>query len=135
MLSIACFHMWQGSALVARRPAAMAALSSSRYRRNAKLDGPERDSAMIALKEKGWVLVDGRDAVTKSYKFVDFIEAFGFMTQVAITAEKMSHHPEWFNVYNQVDVTLSTHDCGGLSSLDVHLAQKIDHYASLKQRL
>ena len=64
----------------------------------------------------------GRDAIKKKFEFGDFNQAFGFMTRVAIKADKMDHHPEWFNVYNRVEVTLSTHDCGGLSSNDVQLA-------------
>ena len=74
----------------------------------------------------GWEAVDGRDAIVKSYKFANFTEAFGWMTRMAITAEKMNHHPEWFNVYNRVEVTLTTHDVGGLSDLDVTLAKAMD---------
>ena len=70
----------------------------------------------------GWQAVDGRDAITRTFKFKDFNEAFGFMARAALIAEKMDHHPEWFNVYNRVDVTLSTHDAGGLTELDVELA-------------
>jgi 4a-hydroxytetrahydrobiopterin dehydratase len=65
----------------------------------------------------------------QTFKFENFIDAFGFMSKAALVAEKMDHHPEWFNVYNRVDVTLSTHDCGGLSSLDVELASKMDTLA------
>ena len=71
-------------------------------------------------------MVEGRDAIKKDFKFADFNEAFGFMTRVALKAEKMDHHPEWFNVYNNVSITLSTHDCQGLSSRDVTLATFID---------
>ena len=67
-----------------------------------------------------------RDAIVRSFKFADFVEAFGFMTQVALLAEKMDHHPEWSNVYNQVEITLTTHDCDGLSARDVTLAEAID---------
>jgi 4a-hydroxytetrahydrobiopterin dehydratase len=74
-------------------------------------------------------MVEGRDAIAKSYVFADFVEAMGFMTRVALWAEKWNHHPEWFNVYKRVDVTLSTHDVGGLSALDVKLARKIDGLA------
>lgn len=70
----------------------------------------------------GWTLVKDRDAIYKEYLFKNFNEAFGFMTRVALFADKIDHHPEWFNVYNKVQVTLSTHDCGGLSSRDVKLA-------------
>ncbi|MGD9542513.1 MAG: 4a-hydroxytetrahydrobiopterin dehydratase [Methylocystis sp.] len=72
---------------------------------------------------KGWSAVDGRDAIAKSYKFADFKEAFAFMTRCALKAEQMDHHPEWFNDYNKVDVTLATHDAGGVTALDVVLAQ------------
>ncbi|KAJ3077618.1 putative pterin-4-alpha-carbinolamine dehydratase [Quaeritorhiza haematococci] len=75
---------------------------------------------------KGWTLVEGRDAIFRRFVFKDFNEAFGFMTRVAIEADKMDHHPEWFNVYNKVEITLATHDCGGLSMRDVKLAKFID---------
>jgi 4a-hydroxytetrahydrobiopterin dehydratase len=74
----------------------------------------------------GWSAVDGRDAATKSFKFADFNDAFGFMGRVALAAEKADHHPEWFNVYNRVDIVLTTHDAGGLSERDVSLARFID---------
>ena len=74
-------------------------------------------------------MTEGRDAIEKSFKFSGFVEAFGFMTRAAIFAEKWNHHPEWFNVYNRVDITLSSHDVGGLSSRDVKLAQKLDALA------
>lgn len=76
-----------------------------------------------------WRLVDGREAITRSFRFRDFNEAFGFMTRVALVAEKMNHHPEWSNVYGQVDVTLATHDAGGLTTLDFKLARKMDQFA------
>lgn len=91
-----------------------------------KLAGAERDDALSALFAAGWTLVDGRDAIEKTFKFGSFVNAFGFMTQAAIWAEKWDHHPEWFNVYNKVDVTLTTHDANGLSALDVKLAKKLD---------
>ncbi len=71
-------------------------------------------------------MVEGRDAIKKDFKFSDFNEAFGFMTRIALKADKMDHHPEWFNVYNNVSITLSTHDCQGLSGRDVTLANFID---------
>ena len=74
----------------------------------------------------GWAPVEDREAITKSYKFSNFAEAFGWMTRMAIVAEKMNHHPEWFNVYNRVEVVLTTHDVGGVSALDVALAQTMD---------
>lgn len=91
-----------------------------------KLEGVERDGALADLKARGWEMVDGRDAVIKTFKFKDFVEAWGFMSRAAIVAEKMNHHPEWFNVYNRVEVTLTTHDAGGLSALDLELANKMD---------
>ena len=74
----------------------------------------------------GWARAEGRDAITKSYKFKDFIQAFGFMTKAALIAEKMDHHPEWFNGYNKVDVTLTTHSAGGVTDLDIKLARAMD---------
>ncbi len=73
-----------------------------------------------------WSPVEGRDALTRSFKFADFKQAFAFMTQVALKAEQMDHHPEWFNVYNKVDITLTTHDSGGVSDKDIKLAHYID---------
>lgn len=77
----------------------------------------------------GWALVEGRDAIAKTFTFKDFNAAFGWMTRVALVAEKLDHHPEWFNVYKTVKVTLTTHDAGGLSDLDVKLARKMDALA------
>ena len=78
-------------------------------------------------KMTGWAPVEGdRDAVRKVFKFEDFKTAFGFMTQVALKAEQMDHHPEWFNVYNTVDITLSTHDANGVTALDLDLAEFIE---------
>jgi 4a-hydroxytetrahydrobiopterin dehydratase len=90
----------------------------------AKLTGKTRSDALATL--KGWTEVAGRDAIQKSFKFADFNQAWGFMTRVALAAEKADHHPEWSNVYNKVEITLSTHDAGGLSDKDVKLAQFID---------
>jgi len=78
----------------------------------------------------GWRRVQGRDAITKSFKFKDFGAAFGFMTQVALIAEKMDHHPEWSNVYNRVDVVLTTHSAGGVTEKDLTLAAAMDQLAS-----
>ncbi len=89
-----------------------------------KLSAEARAAGLAAL--SGWREVEGRDAMERSFTFKSFTEAFGFMAQVALHAEKMDHHPEWFNVYNRVEITLSTHDCGGLSQLDFDLAGKID---------
>ena len=88
-----------------------------------KLTATERNEALSRLAD--WTLVPGRDAITKSFKFKNFNEAFGFMTQVALLAEKSDHHPEWSNVWNRVEITLSTHDAGGLTQRDVALADAI----------
>lgn len=84
--------------------------------------------AVVAQLE-GWSAVEGRDAIRKVYKFADFNEAWGFMNRVALKAEQMNHHPEWFNVYNTVDVTLATHDAGGVTQLDLDLAKFMDALA------
>lgn len=82
--------------------------------------------AALARDLPGWTLVDGRDAITRSFRFADFNGAWGFMSRVALLAEQQGHHPEWFNVWNRVEITLSTHDAGGLSIRDVALARAID---------
>jgi len=94
-----------------------------------KLSDTARKTTLEPLLENGWAMVEGRDAITKSYKFADFADALGFMTRAGVWAEKWNHHPEWFNVYNRVEVTLSTHDVGGLSALDAKLARKFDGLA------
>jgi 4a-hydroxytetrahydrobiopterin dehydratase len=93
----------------------------------AKLTGEARGKVLAEL--QGWRAVDGRDAIARSFKFKDFNQAFAFMTRVALMAEKMDHHPEWSNVYNTVDITLSTHDAGGLTERDIRLAKFIDQAA------
>ena len=92
-----------------------------------KLQGATREAALAEL--SGWREVDDRDAIAKSFQFKDFSEAFGWMARVALVAEKMDHHPEWFNVYRTVDVTLSTHDAGGLTVKDTELAKHMDQIA------
>lgn len=92
-----------------------------------KLTGAARAEALGEL--KGWTEVDGRDAIEKTFSFKTFNQAFGFMTRVALVAEKMDHHPEWFNVYNRVEVTLSTHDAGGVTKKDITLAKSMDSFA------
>jgi len=77
----------------------------------------------------GWGAAAGKDAITKTYRFADFNEAFGFMTRVALMADKLDHHPEWFNVYNRVEVLLTTHDADGVTELDVQLAKFMDSAA------
>lgn len=86
-----------------------------------KLGDAERAAALAALPE--WRLVEGRDAIEREFRFADFSAAFGFMSRVALQAEKLGHHPEWSNVYNRVHVVLSTHDIGGLSANDITLAR------------
>jgi 4a-hydroxytetrahydrobiopterin dehydratase len=90
----------------------------------AKLTAAERTHALKELTQ--WQAVKDGAAISRSFKFKDFIEAWGFMNRVALLAQSQDHHPEWFNVYNKVDITLSTHDCGGLSARDVKLAKAID---------
>ena len=89
-----------------------------------KLEGDARAAAIGGL--DGWTEVDGRDAIGKEFQFKTFNQAFGFMSRVALKAEKMDHHPEWFNVYNKVVVTLSTHDAGGVTQKDIDLAGFMD---------
>lgn len=93
-----------------------------------KLGAAAREMALAGLPD--WRLVDGRDAIQRRFKFKDFNAAWGFMSRVALQAEKMDHHPEWSNVYSTVDITLSTHDCGGLSERDTALARFIDGIAA-----
>jgi len=95
-----------------------------------KLEGEDRDKALVALADHGWTVAEDRDAITKRFVFSDFNAAFGWMTRIAMVAEHMNHHPEWFNVYKTVDVTLTTHDVDGLSNLDVALASKMDRMAA-----
>jgi 4a-hydroxytetrahydrobiopterin dehydratase len=91
---------------------------------------PEKIGADAALKElEGWAAKPGRDAIVKTFKFKDFNAAFGFMTRVALKADKLDHHPEWFNVYDKVEVLLSTHDADGVTALDVELAKFMDEAA------
>ncbi len=89
-----------------------------------RLTGDARKKALSGL--RGWREADSRDAITKEFRFKDFNEAFAFMTQIALKAERMDHHPEWSNVYNRVAIVLSTHDCGGVSQRDIELAAFID---------
>jgi 4a-hydroxytetrahydrobiopterin dehydratase len=93
-----------------------------------KLNADVRKAALARL--SGWSEMTGRDAITKKFVFKDFNQAFGFMTRAALVAEKMDHHPEWFNVYKTVDVTLSTHDAGGVTELDVKLAEAMEKIAA-----
>jgi 4a-hydroxytetrahydrobiopterin dehydratase len=91
-----------------------------------KLDAAARSTALQKLPQ--WKPVSGRDAITRKFEFKDFNAAFGFMARAALLAEKMDHHPEWFNVYNKVEVTLSTHDAGGVTQKDIDLATAMDAF-------
>jgi 4a-hydroxytetrahydrobiopterin dehydratase len=93
-----------------------------------KLTGVMRQQKLASL--EGWSEVDGRDAICKSFQFADFKEAFAFMTRAALAAEQADHHPEWFNVYNRVDVTLATHDADGVTDRDISLATLMDQFAA-----
>lgn len=92
-----------------------------------KLTAEARKAALGKLSQ--WSEVSGRDAIARKFVFKDFNEAFGFMTRAALVAEKMDHHPEWFNVYKTVEVTLSTHDAGGVTDLDIKLAEAMNKLA------
>ena len=92
-----------------------------------KLDDAQRSALLARFPE--WTHEPSRDAITRQFKFADFAQAFGFMTSVAIVAEKMHHHPEWSNVYNRVDILLTTHDADGLSERDAKLAEAIEALA------
>ena len=93
-----------------------------------KIDPSSLKEALSRL--NGWNVVDGREAIQRKFRFKDFNNAFGFMTKSALMAEKMDHHPEWFNVYNQVDVTLTTHSAGVITDLDIHLASFMNQLAT-----
>ena len=89
----------------------------------------DEDRAKSIAELEGWALAEGREAITKTYRFTDFNAAFAFMTRVALLAERMDHHPEWFNVYNRVEVTLATHDAGGITARDVQMAKFMEEIA------
>ncbi|MBI1273092.1 MAG: 4a-hydroxytetrahydrobiopterin dehydratase [Alphaproteobacteria bacterium] len=93
-----------------------------------RLTDREREAALATL--DGWQMAQGREAISKTFRFRNFSEAWGFMCRAALAAEQLDHHPEWFNVYNRVDVTLATHDAGGLTQLDIKLAKKMDAIAA-----
>lgn len=94
--------------------------------RPSRLSPEERAAALASLPQ--WSLVEGRDAISRRYSFPDFSAAWGFMARAALVAERLDHHPEWSNVYNRVDVVLSTHDAGGLTALDIELARAMDSF-------
>ncbi len=93
-----------------------------------KLNNEQLSSALEQLPE--WQKMENRDAICRTFRFGDFSEAFGFMTRAALIAEKLDHHPEWFNVYNRVEVTLATHDAGGITELDIELAGAMEKLVS-----
>jgi len=95
-----------------------------------KLSPVDRETKLKKFLDNGWLLDENRDAITKEFQFKNFIEAFSWMTKIAFWAEKINHHPEWFNVYRNVKVVLTTHDVNGLSSLDLELASKMDSEAA-----
>jgi 4a-hydroxytetrahydrobiopterin dehydratase len=92
-----------------------------------KIEGEALKTALAKL--PGWKEVSGRDAITRKFEFADFNEAFGFMSRAALLAEKMDHHPEWFNVYSKVDVTLATHDANGVTDNDIQMALAMEEFA------
>ncbi|MCY4459022.1 MAG: 4a-hydroxytetrahydrobiopterin dehydratase [Albidovulum sp.] len=94
-----------------------------------KLDQDSRNELLGPLRDSGWEVVDDRDAIRKIFGFRSFSEAFGWMTRVALFAEKINHHPEWLNVYGKVEVALTTHSAGGLTDLDLRMAKKMDALA------
>jgi 4a-hydroxytetrahydrobiopterin dehydratase len=94
-----------------------------------QLTQAERDAALAKLPD--WQVAEGRDAIRRTFVFNDFNQAFGFMARAALVAEKMDHHPDWSNVYKTVDVTLSTHDAGGLTERDIALAEAMDRIAEV----
>ncbi|XP_044310499.1 pterin-4-alpha-carbinolamine dehydratase 2 isoform X1 [Varanus komodoensis] len=124
-----CLWLWRAGLLaVAGRGCSnqFSAMSSQSH----WLTTEERSQVLYDLKAAGWSELTERDAIYKEFIFRNFNQAFGFMTRIALQAEKMNHHPEWFNVYNKVQITLISHDCGGLTKRDVKLAQFIDKAAA-----
>jgi len=95
-----------------------------------RLSKTEREAELAPLLKNGWEMTEGRDAIVKTFEFRNFVDAIGWMTRCAIWAEKWNHHPEWENIYNRIAVTLTTHDVGGLSVLDIRLARKMDALAA-----
>jgi len=97
--------------------------------RPTRLTDTERAAALAELATSGWTPTAGREALSKTFRFADFSQAWGWMAQVALAAERLDHHPEWLNVWNRVEVTLTTHDAGGLTALDLELARAMDRMA------
>merc|ERR1711942_563078 len=124
-IAIAFFHQPLSDALPRSAMTTISCPDSAKPGR-AKLTLEERDELLSPLISAGWSTVESRDAIRKLYTFKSFNEAFGFMSRVALLAEKMNHHPEWHNVYNKVDVTLTSHDVQGISKRDVRMAKFMD---------
>lgn len=103
-------------------------MARSRLPMVAQLTQTQKQAALASL--PGWKLAEGRDAISKEFRFKDFNQAFGFMCRVALAAESLNHHPEWFNVYNRVEVTLTTHEANGITERDIRLARLMDEYAN-----
>ncbi len=98
-----------------------------------KLANKDKENELKKLGESNWNYLKERDAIAKKFEFENFIEAFAWMTKVALYSEKICHHPEWFNVYKTVQVVLTTHDCGGLSDSDVNMAKQMDFLAKFSK--
>ncbi|XP_073818124.1 pterin-4a-carbinolamine dehydratase [Musca autumnalis] len=109
-----------------RNSSTTATVPIQKKKKMAKLTEQERTEQLQPLLDAGWSMVNGRDAIYREYIFQDFNQSFRFMTGVALLAEKMNHHPEWFNVYNKLQVTMSTHDVGGLSAKDIRMAKYME---------
>ncbi|XP_069030965.1 pterin-4-alpha-carbinolamine dehydratase 2-like [Embiotoca jacksoni] len=135
MFSLRTSSLWPCSSRLSRQsspwvPAPLSRNSSSKMSSDSHwLPPADRDQLVMELRASGWMEVENRDAIFKELHFKTFNQAFGFMSRVALQAEKMNHHPEWFNVYNKVQITLTTHDCGGLSKRDIKMAKFIDKIA------
>ncbi|XP_054245323.1 pterin-4-alpha-carbinolamine dehydratase 2 [Indicator indicator] len=127
-------HVLTGETMHRGQPVAAAVFVCARKKERSSqshwLTAEERSQILSDLKASGWSELGERDAIYKEFHFKSFNQAFGFMTRVALQAEKMNHHPEWSNVYSKVQITLTSHDCGGLTRRDVKLAQFIDRAAA-----
>ncbi|XP_014238222.1 probable pterin-4-alpha-carbinolamine dehydratase [Trichogramma pretiosum] len=133
-MAAAMFQQVGGEAFVSRSRVFLSAVRlqttlGAKKQKMPKLSVEDRQKDLAPLLTNGWAVQDKRDALCKEFIFKNFNEAFGFMTRIALQAEKMDHHPEWFNVYNKVNITLSSHDVNGLSQRDVKLATFIDNAA------
>ncbi|XP_032825189.1 pterin-4-alpha-carbinolamine dehydratase 2 isoform X1 [Petromyzon marinus] len=130
MRSLLRLASYRGPGPLCRAPRTMTSAPRPPAGRPGLLGPVEREERLAELGEAGWTMAEGRDALTKRFTFASFNQAFGFMTRVAMQAEKINHHPEWSNIYNKVSVTLTSHDCGGVTERDVRLARFMDRAAS-----